>query len=345
MRTRLTSVAVPVATATLALGTAAWAANGRLPLLPESDVHALAVTAQATGPLVANDHEGSAILRADALAPGDTTTGEVTIRNAGDAAGAFSLSPSAAIDSGAPPAGPLSDVLQLSVADVTDATAVPVYEGTLGAFARVGLGTFPAGAEHRYRFALTYPSGSPAEIDNAYQGASASVAFDWNAVAIGSGSTTTTPAGDSAGGGGGATGSGSGSASGSASATTGATAPARSTAAAAAIPATTATGRFKVSVGRVKKRPVRGRRLYLWVQSTNASRTRVTATVSWRGHRATKLRARTVKAGAKRRTIRLRLPAAAVRGARHRLTVRVRVAATSGARRASAQRTLRLRSR
>ena len=340
MRARLTTVAVPIATATLALGTAAWAANGRLPLLPEGDVHALAVTGQATGPLVANDHEGSAILHSDALAPGDTTTGEVTIRNAGDAAGAFSLSPSAATNSGAGPTGPLSDVLQLSVSDVTGASPVPVYDGTLGAFARVALGTFPAGATHRYRFALTYPSGAPAEIDNGYQGASASVAFAWDAVAIGSGSTTTPPAGGTTSAGGGATGS--------ASATTptgGTTAPATSAAAAAAIPATTATGRFKVAVGRVRQRPVRGRRLYLWVQSTSASRTRVTATVSWRGHRAMTLRARTVKAGAKRRTIRLRLPAAAVRGAQHRLTVRVRVAGMSGARRASAKRTLRVRSR
>lgn len=339
MRARVTTVAIPIATATLALGTAAWAANGRLPLLPESDVRALAVTAQATGPLVANDQAGSAILRAEALAPGDTTTGEVTIRNAGDAAGAFSLSPSGATDSGAPPEGPLSGVLRLSVSDVTDGTAVPVYDGTLGAFARVGLGTFPAGAAHRYRFALTYPSGTPAEVDNGYQGASASVAFDWDAVAVGSGSSTTTPTPAPTGG---ATGSGSAP---STTATRGTTAPATSAAAAAAIPATTATGRFKVSVGQVKKRPVRGRRLYLWVHSTSASRTRVTATVSWRGHRAMKLRATTVKAGAKRRTIGLRLPAAAVRGARHSLTVRVRAAATSGARRASAKRTLRVRSR
>jgi hypothetical protein len=341
MRARVTTVAVPIATATLALGTAAWAANGRLPLLPESDVHALAVAGQATGPLVANDHEGSAILHSDALAPGDTTTGEVTIRNAGDAAGAFSLS-SAATNSGAPPTGPLSDVLQLSVSDVTGASPVPVYEGTLGAFARVALGTFPAGAMHRYRFALTYPSGAAAEIDNGYQGASASVSFDWDAVAIGSGSTTPPPAGGTTSAGGGATGSG------AASATTptgGTTTPATSAAAAAAIPATTATGRFKVEVGPVKQRPVRGRRLYLWVQSTSASRTRVTATVSWRGHRVMTLRARTVKAAAKPRTIRLRLPAAAVRGARHRLTVRVHVAGTSGAWRASAKRTLRVRSR
>ena len=344
MRARVTTVAVPIATATLALGTAAWAANGRVPLLPESDVHALAVTAQATGPLVANDHEGSAILRADALAPGDTTTGEVTIRNAGDAAGAFSLSPSAASDSGAPPSGPFSDVLQLSVSDVTGASPVPVYEGTLGAFARVALGTFPAGATHRYRFALTYPSGAAAEIDNGYQGASASVAFDWDAVAIGSGSTTTTtpPAGGTTSAGGGATGSGAASAT---TPTRGTTAPATSAAAAAAIPASTATGRFRVAVGQVKTRPVRGRRLYLWVRSTSASRTRVTATVSWPGHRALTLRALTVKAGAERRTIHLRLPAGAVRGARHSLTVRVRVAAASGASRASAKRTLRLRSR
>jgi hypothetical protein len=345
MRARLTTVAVPIATATLALGTAAWAANGRLPLLPESDVRALAVTAQASGPLVANDQEGSAILRAEALAPGDTTTGEVTIRNAGDAAGAFSLSPSGATDSGAPPEGPLSGVLRLSVSDVTDGTPAPVYDGTLAAFARVGLGTFPAGAAHRYRFALTYPSGTPVD-DNGYQGASASVAFDWDAVAVGSGSSTRapTPATPTPTPGPTAEATGSGSAP-STTATRGTTTPATSAAAAAAIPAGTATGRFKVSVGRVKERPVRGRRLYLWVQSTRASRTRVTATVSWRGHRAMTLRAQTVKAGAKRRTVRLRLPAAAVRGARHSLTMRVRAAATSGAGRASAKRTLRVRSR
>jgi hypothetical protein len=343
MRTRLTTVAVPVATATLALGTAAWAANGGLPLLPDSDVRALAVTAQATGPLVANDREGSTILHADALAPGDTTTGEVTIRNAGDAAGAFSLSPSAAADSGAPPAGPLSKVLRLSVSDVTGAAPLAVYEGTLGAFARVALGRFPAGATHRYRFALTYPSGRPAEVDNGYQGASASVAFDWDAVAVGSGSTTSTPTGGTTEGAtGGSTGSGSAP---STTPTRGTTPPATSAAAAAAIPATTASGRFTVSVGRVKKRPVRGRRLYLWVSSTSAARTRVTATVSWRGHRAMKLRAQTVKTAAKRRTIRLRLPAAAVRGARHRLTVRVGAAGAAGARTASAKRTLRVRSR
>ena len=99
-------------------------------------MHALAVTAQATGPLVANDLEGSAVLRADALAPGETTTGEVTIRNAGDAArGVQRCRRARATDTGAPPAGPLSGVLGLAVSDVSGATPATVFAGKLGALA------------------------------------------------------------------------------------------------------------------------------------------------------------------------------------------------------------------
>ena len=133
MRVRPATIAAPLATATLALGTAAWAADVKLPLVPAGHVSALAVTAQATGPVVANDLEGSAVLHADALAPGETTTGEVTIRNAGDAPGAFTLSPSAALDTGAPPAGPLSAVLDLTVTDVSGAAPATVFAGKLAA--------------------------------------------------------------------------------------------------------------------------------------------------------------------------------------------------------------------
>ena len=195
MRVRPATIAAPLATATLALGTAAWAADGKLPFVPADHVSALAVTAQATGPIVANDLEGSAVLRADALFPGETTSGEVTIRNAGDAPGAFTLSPSAASDTGAPPARPLSAILDLKVTDVSGAAPATVFAGKLGALPKVALGTFPAGAAHRYRFVLTYPAGTPAEIDNAYQGASTSIQFDWDAVAIGGAAgTPSTPA-------------------------------------------------------------------------------------------------------------------------------------------------------
>jgi len=271
MRVRPATVAAPLATATLALGTAAWAADVELPLVPAGHVSALAVTAQATGPIVANDLEGSAVLHADALAPGETTTGEVTIRNAGDAPGAFTLSPSAALDTGAPLAGPLSAVLDLTVTDISGATPATLFAGKLGALRKVALGTFPAGAAHRYRFALTYPPGIPAEIDNAYQGASTSIQFDWDAVAIGgtAGTTPTTPPTGSGTGSGGATGAAGGPAG------AGGTAPATSPAAAAAIPATTATSTFRVTLVVRRKRPVVKGRLVTALASTGAPGTTV----------------------------------------------------------------------
>jgi hypothetical protein len=337
MRPRLVTLAAPVATATLAIGTAAWAADVKLPFVPADRVGALAVTAQSTGPLVANDLDGTAILRSDALAPGETTTGEVTIRNAGDAAGAFTLAPSRAIDAGAPLAGPLSALLDLSVTDVTGATPVPVFSGKLATMRRTGLGTFTAGETHRYRFALSYPAGIAAEVDNLYQGASASVQFDWDATAVG-GSSTQTPTPQPSGG---ASGIGA-----RPVATPAVPAvPATSPAAAASIPATTATTTFKIRVTGLRRRQVQQGRLITRMSSTAASSARVTGTVSWRGHKPVKLRPATVKLTAKRRTVRLRLPAAAVQGAKRRLTVRLTIAAKTGSRTVTVRRTLHARSR
>src|SRR5919199_2750000 len=105
MDRRLATLAPSVATATLALMTAAWAATGDGPLAAGDRAEPLAVAAAATGPLVANDHDRAAILTAPAMAPGATATGEVTISNAGDAAGAFSLAASAPADAGGPAGG------------------------------------------------------------------------------------------------------------------------------------------------------------------------------------------------------------------------------------------------
>src|SRR4051812_27668361 len=89
---RLLKPAPPLATATFALMTAAWAATGDVPLAPGArTAEPLAVAAAATGPLVADDHDGIAVLTAPAMAPGATAAGQVTISNAGDAAGRFSV--------------------------------------------------------------------------------------------------------------------------------------------------------------------------------------------------------------------------------------------------------------
>jgi hypothetical protein len=316
MPRRLTTLAGPLATATLALGTAAWAATGDVPLASGDQPRALAVSAQATGPLVSNDRDGSAILSAPALAPGQVETGEVTVGNAGDAAGTFTLSATGA-------SGPLADVLQLTVVDATRATSV--YAGKLSAFRRADLGTFAAGAARRYRFALAYPNGLPA-VDDALQGATTSVQFAWDAVAsAGTAQPGPTPA----------------------PALPAAPAPAPTAAAPAtpAAPATTATGgsagAFTIALGTAPK-PISKGRLVTWMSSSAAATARVTGTVSFSGKRA-KLRPATVKLTAKRKTVRLKLPAAAVKpGAKRRLTVRLTIDATGGGRTTTVKRTLRV---
>jgi hypothetical protein len=319
VRARLTTLAGPLATATLALGTAAWAATGDVPLAEGDRARALAVTARATGPLVANDHDGSAILSAGALVPGQAQTGDVTISNAGDAAGAFSLSASGA-------AGPLADVLDLSVVDATDPQSVTVFAGKLADFHRAALGTVAPGGARRYRFELTYPAGLPAVADNLLQGASTSVQFDWDAVASGGasrpapapvpstpGPTTVVPR-------------------------TPTPVPPTTTAAPAAAPAPAAAA-LTVALGPAA-RPVSGGRLVTWMSSSAPASARVTGTVAFSGKRV-KLPETTVKLTAKRHTVRLRLPAAAVApGGKRRLTVRLAITATAGGRRVTVKRTL-----
>src|SRR6185295_13578374 len=102
-------------------------------------------------------------------------TGEVTIGNAGDVPGAFTLSASGA-------SGPLAGVLDLRVVDAT--ASETMFAGKLATFTRASLGTFAPGASRRYRFELAYPNG-PAVADNALQGATTSVQFDWDAAASG----------------------------------------------------------------------------------------------------------------------------------------------------------------
>jgi hypothetical protein len=96
-----------------------------------------------------------------------------------------------------------------------------------------------------------------------------------------------------------------------------------------------------VTLGAAAK-PVAKGRLVTWLQSSTAATARVTGTVSFKGHKAMKLRTTSVKlAAGKRRTVPLKLPAAAV-APKRRLTVRLSVAATAGGRKASVKRTLRV---
>jgi hypothetical protein len=334
MERRLLKLAPSVATATLALMTAAWAATGDVPYPPGArTAEPLAVAAAATGPLVANDHDGIAVLAAPAMAPGATAAGQVTISNAGDAAGRFSVA--AGAPAGGGPAGGLSSVLDLTVSDATGATPVVLYAGKLAAFRGLALGTFAPGGARRYRFEVAYPAGRTAAMDDPYQGASTSLGLSWTATAIATApapAPTPPPASPAP--------------APAASAPAAPAAPAPTPAAPApapTAPATTAPAApaLAVTLGTAAK-PVAKGRLVTWLQSSTAATARVTGTVSFKGHKAIKLRttSATLAAG-KRQTVQLKLPAAAI-APKRRLTVRLSVAATAGARTAAVKRTLRV---
>jgi spore coat-associated protein N len=129
-----------------------------------------------------NSKDGGFILTATGMRPGDSQAGTVDIKNTGSLSGTFTLAKSALTDAPASPA--FSSKLDLLVEDLGDCTsgctATPstVYTGKVGAMPSQSL-AFAAGAVHRYRFTVSFPNGGSGGADNAYQGASTSVRYDW----------------------------------------------------------------------------------------------------------------------------------------------------------------------
>jgi spore coat-associated protein N len=135
-----------------------------------------------------NSKPNAAILTASNIVPGNTATGSVDIKNTGSANGTFTLSAAPPVDTAGAPGGPrLSKKLTLTIVDQGDPTCttacpapVTLYTGTIFAQpATIALGAFPAGATHRYVFTMTFPDGGTSGADNAYQGASTSVDYNW----------------------------------------------------------------------------------------------------------------------------------------------------------------------
>jgi len=130
---------------------------------------------------IGNSKNGTAILSAADLRPGDAaTTGVVDIENTGSLSGAFALSRGTVSDSDS--GHPLSDKLNLVVTDCLaacgDGDDTVKYTGTLAAMGQdVALGTYATGDEHRYRFAVALDPSA----DNAHQGDSSTVQFDFDA--------------------------------------------------------------------------------------------------------------------------------------------------------------------
>jgi hypothetical protein len=155
-----------------------------------------AAALRATGPLnIGNSREGSAVLTASGLAPGQSQTGVVDIQNASSMDATFALAQSNVTGTA------LAGSLSLSVVDcgtfagatapTCDAGDPQVYSGALNGLPSTSLGSFAGGGTHRYRFVVAFPNGTPAH-DNALQGLSASVQFDWSAEAPEPPPTTTT---------------------------------------------------------------------------------------------------------------------------------------------------------
>lgn len=133
-----------------------------------------------------NSKANAAILTASNMVPGNTTNGTVDIKNTGSAAGTFTLAHTAPVDTPASPG--LSKKLNLTITDQGDPNcttscpaAVQVYSGTIYAMgATTALGSFAAGATHRYVFSVNFPDGGAGGADNAYQGASTTLEYDWS---------------------------------------------------------------------------------------------------------------------------------------------------------------------
>jgi hypothetical protein len=301
----------------LALAGAGWAATGRLPLtgaLSTADAPRMAAAA-ATGPVLANEHEGRAVLTAAGLAPGRTQTGEVTITNSGGPADAFSL-----IATGAGSNPQLSEVLEMSVIDVTGPAPASVYSGTVAALDAVDLGGLSAGAARRYRFEVTYPSGRPAALDNPLQGATTSISVLWRAVGVDTGTAGGTPA-------------------------PALTAPATSDPSAGARhrPATASPTRhlpaLKIRLTR-HKGAIRDGALRARLSASIPARATLSGTITVRG-RVTKLRTTRVRLAPNRREIRVIIPRSVrIRGAGKRAVFKLTLKASAGSQHVTVRRTL-----
>jgi hypothetical protein len=161
----------------LAVVAAALSASTRL---SAADVE---LTAGAGGSLtLSNSKEGAAILTLGGMRPGDTAAGTVTIGNTGTMSGDLSLSTSNLVDAPGAGGGVLSGELDLLITDATNAGSPDtVYGGTIAAMTPTALGTLAPGDTRTYEFRVLFPDAGPG-AENAYQGSTMTVQFDWTAV-------------------------------------------------------------------------------------------------------------------------------------------------------------------
>jgi hypothetical protein len=129
---------------------------------------------------VTNSDDGQAIFAAKNLAPGGSAVGTVTIEDTGSAAANLLLRRGDVVDSPGLGGGVLSERLRLTVVDVTVPGAPrTVYSGPLAAMPDQSAGELEPGGARTFEFTATLPDAGEASFQNAVQGASATVAYDW----------------------------------------------------------------------------------------------------------------------------------------------------------------------
>jgi spore coat-associated protein N len=136
---------------------------------------------------IGNSKAATAIFSASNLRPGGAPqTGTVDIENTGSLSGAFTLVRGTVTNTDT--GNPMSAKLNMTVIDCgtftgatppscSDGDEVTKYTGTLAAMGTTTLGNYNAAVKHRYEFRVALDSSA----DDAYQGDSATAAFDFNA--------------------------------------------------------------------------------------------------------------------------------------------------------------------
>lgn len=169
---RLTPFLMVVA---LVVGIAGWQTT-KAPDGPQATIKAVDGTLS-----LANNREGSAILTARDLAPGETAGGDVALTNTGTLAGALELSQTDLTDTLGPAGGQLSQALQLTIRNVV--TGALAYQGAMSALGSADLGTMAPGETRTYSFSVLLPdTGMPVGAtagDNAFAGAGVDVRYVW----------------------------------------------------------------------------------------------------------------------------------------------------------------------
>jgi hypothetical protein len=147
----------------------------------ESSPPAHAATIAATGAFeLSGSKEGEPIFAAAGIAPGDSTSGTVTIEDSGSEPVALSLRRGELADEPGLGAGLLSTRLRLTVLDVTNAREPrTVYSGPLDSMPDQAAGRLEGGEARTFEFTATLPDSGDTAVDNEVQGASTTVAYSW----------------------------------------------------------------------------------------------------------------------------------------------------------------------